>query len=88
MKGVIRLGDPTSHGGSVTTASSKVTVRGKRVAVLGDQLSCPIPGHHDCYIKTVKNPNIKHNGIPVATEGDVGSCGCVLMSTAPKSGKG
>ncbi len=86
MKGVIRLGDPTSHGGAVTSASSKVIVRGIPVALLGDSVACPIRSHRDCVIQTIHKPNVKHNGVPVAMEGDLASCGAVLLSTAPASG--
>ena len=45
MKRVIRLGDPTTHGGTVVSASSTTIINGIRVARLGDQVTCPIPGH-------------------------------------------
>ncbi|WP_444848481.1 PAAR domain-containing protein [Duganella caerulea] len=46
MPNVIRVGDPTSHGGSVLSSSvSHFTVEGKAVVVVGDKCSCPINGH-------------------------------------------
>jgi uncharacterized Zn-binding protein involved in type VI secretion len=86
MKGVIRLGDPTSHGGMVTSARSTVIVRGIAVALLGDSVICPIKGHKDCTIQTINKPTVMHNGVPVAMHGDLASCGAVLLSTVPASG--
>ena len=45
MKRVIRLGDPTTHGGTVVSASSTTIINGIHVARLGDSVTCPIPGH-------------------------------------------
>jgi uncharacterized Zn-binding protein involved in type VI secretion len=50
MRGVIRLGDPTSHGGSVIAASGRSVVLGKTVARVGDACSCPMRGHSGCVI--------------------------------------
>ena len=45
MRLVIRLGDPTSHGGKVASAAGNFNIMGKNVARLGDVCTCPIPGH-------------------------------------------
>jgi uncharacterized Zn-binding protein involved in type VI secretion len=46
MPNVIRLGDPTFHGGKVISASaSDYLVDGIAVVRVDDQCSCPIPGH-------------------------------------------
>lgn len=42
---VIRLGDRTSHGGEVITASRNYTIMGKAAAREGDIVTCPIKGH-------------------------------------------
>ncbi|HCB2172993.1 TPA: PAAR domain-containing protein, partial [Klebsiella pneumoniae] len=44
-KGFVLLGDKTTHGGAVISASSTMIVNGKPVALVGDKVSCPIPGH-------------------------------------------
>lgn len=44
-QGFVLLGDKTTHGGEVVSASSTQFVHGKPVALVGDQVSCPIPGH-------------------------------------------
>ncbi|WP_230370595.1 PAAR domain-containing protein [Paludibacterium denitrificans] len=50
MKRVIRLGDPTDHGGHVVSAASSTTLFGKQVACLGDSVTCPRRGHGSCTI--------------------------------------
>jgi len=87
MKGIIRLGDPTSHGGKVVSASGRVEVRGKKVARVGDRCSCPIKGHKDCVIVD-GHPTIEVDGVAVAFEGNRLSCGATLISTASNSGTG
>lgn len=44
-KGLVLLGDKTSHGGKVISASSNITVDGKKAALVGDMVSCPVDGH-------------------------------------------
>lgn len=41
MKNVIRIGDPTSHGGEVVESGAPhFTISGKHVASVGDKTSC------------------------------------------------
>lgn len=81
MANVIRLGDPTSHGGKVISSSaSYFQVDGVAIALVGDQCTCPIPGHQTCLIAT-GNANHIVNGKPVAYHGDKTSCGADLIST-------
>lgn len=44
-QGFVLLGDQTTHGGEVISASSTTIVNGKRVALVGDEVRCPLPGH-------------------------------------------
>jgi uncharacterized Zn-binding protein involved in type VI secretion len=86
MRKVIRLGDDTSHGGKVVSATSHVTVGGKPVARLGDKCTCPKRGHNNCVI--VEGDSAwTIDGIPVALEGHKISCGAVLVSSAPNNGR-
>ena len=39
-KGFVLLGDKTTHGGAVISASSTMIVNGKPVALVGDKVSC------------------------------------------------
>ena len=50
MRGVIRLNDPTSHGGKVMAAAPNSKVMGVAVARQGDLCSCPLPGHDGCVV--------------------------------------
>ena len=86
MKNVIRLGDPTTHGGKVISASaSHFKVHGIPVACVGDACSCPIPGHTSCTI-TSGSPHHTIDGKHVAFDGDSLSCGAKLISTFPHFG--
>jgi uncharacterized Zn-binding protein involved in type VI secretion len=81
MPNVIRLGDPTSHGGKVIDCcATKVKAAGKPMAVVGDKVICPMKGHENC---TIVSGNAKHriNGKAVAYDGDKTSCGAALIST-------
>ncbi len=87
MKRAIRLGDPTSHGGSVLSAASKTSLFGKQVACKGDAVSCPMQGHVNCTIVEGDDSWLVA-GKPVALEGHQVSCGATLISTLPDLGKG
>lgn len=87
MKGVIRLNDPTSHGGKVVSAAPRTTVMGVAVARKGDNCTCPIRGHSVCRI-VEGDPDVLIDGVPVAFDGHKTSCGAVLMSTVSDSGRG
>lgn len=43
--GVIRVGDSSSHGGTVVTGQANYLVDGIPVAVVGDMVACPQKGH-------------------------------------------
>lgn len=79
---VIRLGDPTTHGGQVISASSNFDVFGKQVARIGDKVTCPQKGHGVCVI-VEGDPTWTIDGRNVALEGHKTSCGATLISTLP-----
>lgn len=81
MPNVIRLGDPTSHGGKVISVStSDYLVDGIAVARVDDQCSCPIPGHG--VTKVVEgDADYIVEGKPVALAGHKTGCGAQLIST-------
>lgn len=87
MKRAIRLGDPSSHGGTVLSAASSSSLFGKQVACKGDSVSCPVPGHVNCIIIEGDDSWLV-GGKPVALEGHRASCGAILISTLPDLGKG
>lgn len=76
---IIRLNDPTTHGGFVTKVSAThFTVGGIPVAFVGDQCSCP---QHGVGTIVEGDPHHTINGIPVAYDGHKTSCGATLTST-------
>lgn len=86
MHNVIRLGDPTSHGGKVESVSATYfTVGGIPVARVGDKCSCPIKGHDNCTIAE-GDPHHVIDGIAVAHDGHKTTCGAILTSTTPDYG--
>lgn len=85
MRKVIRLGDPTTHGGKVIGSSAKHhTVDGKAVACVGDKCTCPIPGHGGVCTIIEGDPRHTVGGLQVAYEGHKTSCGATLMATSAK----
>lgn len=86
MRRIIRLNDPTTHGGKVIAAASNSTVMGVAVARKGDRCFCPIQGHQQCVIAE-GDPKVTIDGVPVAFEGHATSCGAKLISTVLDSGR-
>ncbi|MBK5142203.1 PAAR domain-containing protein [Budviciaceae bacterium BWR-B9] len=86
MKGVIRLGDATDHGGKVISASSTMIIHGKGVARVGDLVNCPQSGHGINKIIGGEE-TFKDQGIPVALDGHKTECGCTLISSISTVGK-
>lgn len=81
MPRIIRLGDPTDHGGKVIASGApSYTVDGIAVALKGDACSCPKRGHSGCTIAE-GNPDHTINGVPVAYEGHKTTCGAALIAT-------
>jgi uncharacterized Zn-binding protein involved in type VI secretion len=85
MRNVIRLNDPTSHGGKVMTAAPNSKAMGVAVARKGDLCACPLPGHGVCKIAE-GDPNVLIDGTPVAFQGHKTDCGALLISTLAGSG--
>lgn len=78
-RGVVRLGDKTSHGGKVISAAADFTVLGKSVAREGDTTYCP-----KCKGKFSIRPSSstrKHHGKQVAYDQDVTTCGAKLIAS-------
>jgi uncharacterized Zn-binding protein involved in type VI secretion len=80
MPDIIRIGDPGSHGGSVTTGSPDVTANGIPVARVGDTYSCPIHGPNPI---VTGSPDVTANGQAVARVGDTTACGATLQAGSP-----
>ena len=77
MAAVLVIGDPDSHGGAVTSGSSRTTVNGIPVAHVGSSVSPdPLPGHSG---KTIVG------GKKVAGSGAGVSCGATVSATNHKT---
>lgn len=87
MSNVIRLGDPTSHGGKVESVSAThFTVDGIAVACVGDLCSCPVKGHDGCTIAEGDSTYLI-NGVAVAYDGHKTTCGAALIATVANFSK-
>ncbi|NIE66026.1 PAAR domain-containing protein [Burkholderia sp. Ax-1719] len=86
MRGIIRVGDATSHGGRVATGSQVSEVMGRAVARQGDRCICPMQGHQNCVIAEGDSSFIV-DGKPVALDGHKTSCGATLISSLSSSGR-
>lgn len=78
-RGVIRIGDKTSHGGMVLSASSGTVVMGRPAALEDDMTVCP-----QCKGKYAIKPDgagAKHEGKPYAYHNDRTECGALLISS-------
>ncbi|SDX45851.1 Zn-binding Pro-Ala-Ala-Arg (PAAR) domain-containing protein, incolved in TypeVI secretion [Pseudomonas syringae] len=84
MKGIIRIGDKTSSGGTVLSGSMVMIFRGIGAARQGDSVICPIPGHGSTVIAE-GHPTLRDNGVPVAFHGHRCACGCALISSLPEA---
>lgn len=75
---LIRLGDKTSHKGTVLEASQQSESGGKPIARMGDKVSCPRCG--DTTIASGDQALII-DGKPAARHGDKTACGAVLIAS-------
>lgn len=80
----IVLGDKTTHGGVVITASENTFTDERRVARIGDLVSCPIPGHGINPIVTASD-YVEIDGRRVARHHDLSACGSLLLASQLES---
>lgn len=73
-----RLGDMSSHGGTIITGAMRTMVNGRPAARMGDLHVCPIPYHGVTPIIT-GSLNTITEGRPNARMGDVTGCGAVIV---------
>jgi uncharacterized Zn-binding protein involved in type VI secretion len=78
-KGVIRLGDATSHGGSVVQASGILKVLGIPVARIGDSTVCPLCKGTFPIVEGVQT--CRDDGVPIAVNGHKTACGASLITS-------
>lgn len=84
---IVRLGDKTSHGGAVISASATHTISGIGIARVGDEVSCPQHGHGvNAIIEGSATYTI--GGRQVALHGHRCACGCTLIASLDTATQG
>jgi len=79
-RGVIRLGDATTHGGKVVSvAHPTATDMGIPIACVGDMVQCP--KCKGAYPIVEGDPTDTIEGVPVAYHGHKTACGAALISS-------
>ena len=81
MGNVVRLGDGSSHGGTMVSAGTTVLVNGVPMCVSGDSHSCPIPYHG--VTSVTGTSSVESGGKAVIKTGDVAGCGASVISGSP-----
>ncbi len=76
----IVLGDATNHGGKVIEASRTTDTHGKRIARVGDKVTCPKKGHGGTTVIVSGDPTCLIDGKPAARHGDKTACGATLLA--------
>ena len=78
MLALVCLGDATTHGGRVISASSSIFIDSVQVALVGDAVSCPKHGAN----KIIEgDPTVFENGISVVVDKCQCECGCRVVSS-------
>jgi uncharacterized Zn-binding protein involved in type VI secretion len=78
-KAIIRMGDKTSHGGTVLEGHQFLIVHGKPVAGVGHHVSCPKCSGSLVIVEGVVTATMM--GINIAVEGMKTSCGATLIAS-------
>jgi len=79
MRGVARINDTISHGGTIVEGSPDVTANGRRVARLGDKVECQ---QHGTQTITSASDDVRANGKKIARLNDTVSCGATITSAS------
>ncbi|WP_292933624.1 PAAR domain-containing protein [Noviherbaspirillum sp.] len=77
----IVIGDSTDHGGKVVGGAATTDTHGKRIARVGDKVTCPKKGHGGTTVIVSGDPTVIIDGSPAARHGDKTACGAVLIAT-------
>lgn len=78
MKGIVCLGDPTSHGGKVISCSSSLIIDGKKAALIYDIVSCPQHGNN----KIIESSSdYDENGKGIVYDGCKTECGAIVHAS-------
>lgn len=77
-KNTVRLGDSTTHGGEVITATSSTIIEGHPAALMGDLVSCPRHGVN----KIIEgSKNCFSDGKAIVVHFCLCECGCRVLSS-------
>lgn len=76
----IVIGDKTDHGGEVVEAAGTTDTHGKRIARVGDRVTCPKRNHGPTTIVS-GDPTMIIDGKPAARHGDKCACGATLIAS-------
>lgn len=77
----IVIGDATDHGGTVLGGAATTDTYGKRIARVGDKVSCPQDGHGGTTVIATGDPTVLIDGRPAARHGDKTACGATLIAS-------
>jgi uncharacterized Zn-binding protein involved in type VI secretion len=77
----IVIGDKTDHGGTVLEGAANTDTGGKRIARVGDKVSCPRKGHGGTTTIVTGDPTCIIDGQPAARHGDKTACGATLIAS-------
>ncbi|MDB5799364.1 MAG: hypothetical protein JWL63_303 [Rhodocyclales bacterium] len=80
-KPVILMGDKTDHGGVVIEGAPSSDVGGKRIARVGDKVTCPKKGCHSPTVIVTGDSACLIDGKAVARHGDKTACGATLLAS-------
>jgi uncharacterized Zn-binding protein involved in type VI secretion len=80
---IARLGDTSTHGGTIITSAKKTRAEGPLIARLGDILACPIHGPNP--IVSNVSVTVPVEGQPAAHTGSVTACNAQIISGAVKT---
>lgn len=80
MRPFIVIGDRTDHGGVVIGSAMTTDSHGKRLARVGDQVTCPKKGHGGTTVIVTGDPTMIIDGQPAARHGDKCACGATLIA--------
>lgn len=79
---IIRLGDSTSHGGTVLEAFNQTDLNGKPMAGIGHKVVCPLC--KGVFPISEGSDLLDVAGIAVALHGMKTTCGASLIASSPK----
>ncbi|WP_072017510.1 PAAR domain-containing protein [Erwinia typographi] len=82
MSALACLGDATTHGGKIISATSTIFINGIQVALVGDLVSCP---EHGTNRIVEGDPTAYENGVSVVVDRCLCECGCRVISSQTDS---